>query len=119
MHREISHADGAFEQEGRLSLYLLTALIGVLILADVIPLFADEVRLFGRPLRLWSNEYRDYRIFALCAAILGGARTFCSAIDSLMQGRIGADLAMAIAAIAAIFLKVPLVAAEIVFVGML
>src|SRR5439155_1664464 len=48
----------------------------------------------------------------------GGARTLYGAVESIMQGRIGADLAIAIACAAAILIREPLVAAEIVFIGM-
>ena len=37
MHREISHTDEAFRQESNLSLYLLTALLGLIIGADLWP----------------------------------------------------------------------------------
>src|SRR5207302_7705015 len=39
-------------------------------------------------------------------------------LDSLMEGRLGADLALTIACIAAIYLREHLVAAEIVFIGL-
>src|SRR4051812_31051558 len=114
MHREISHADRAFgEQPGRSSLYLFTALIGAVILADVLP-YAGEW--LGQP--LWPNTYAGYRI-ALLAALLGGMRVLYSSLDSLLQGRLGADLALAIACVAAILTDKPLVAAEVVFVGLL
>ncbi|HEY7428057.1 MAG TPA: cation-translocating P-type ATPase family protein [Gemmataceae bacterium] len=118
MHREISHTDGAFEQEGRLGLYLLTGLLGVLIGADVWPIAARWIATWGPSLPSWSNEPYGYRI-ALLAAILGGARTLYGSLNSLFEGRIGADLAVAIACVAAILVQEPLVAAEIVFIGML
>ncbi len=118
MHREISHADGTFQQEGRLSLYLLTGLLGALIAADLWPVFAAWLRTQGPSLPAWPNELFGYRI-ALLAAVLGGARVLYGSLDSLLQGRIGADLALAIACVAAILVKEPLVAAEIVFVGLL
>jgi Cu+-exporting ATPase len=117
MHREISHADGAFEQESRSALYLLTALLGLLLAADLWPTLARWIAGWGPSLPTWSNEPYGYRI-ALLAAVLGGARTLYGSLDSLFQGRIGADLALAIACVAAILLKEPLVAAEIVFIGM-
>jgi Cu+-exporting ATPase len=118
MHREISYADRAFQQESRLGLYLLTGLLGVLIGADVWPLAARWLAAWGLTLPTWSNEPYGYRI-ALLAAILGGARTLYGSLNSLFEGRIGADLAVAIAAVAAILVQEPLVAAEIVFIGML
>src|SRR5262249_27758313 len=64
------------------------------------------------------NEVGGYRL-ALAAALLGGARALYGSLDALLQGKVGADLALAVAAVAAILLQEPLVAAEIVFVGML
>jgi Cu+-exporting ATPase len=118
MHREISHADHAFEQESRLGLYLFTGLLGVLIGADVWPMAARWIATWGPSLPTWSNEPFGYRI-ALLAAILGGARTLYGSLNSLFEGHIGADLAIAIACVAAILVREPLVAAEIVFIGML
>lgn len=118
MHREISYADRAFQQESRLGLYLLTGLLGLLIAADVWPIAAGWLAAWGASLPSWSNEPYGYRI-ALLAAILGGARTLYGSLNSLFEGRIGADLAVAIAAVAAILVQEPLVAAEIVFIGML
>ncbi|HTU18347.1 MAG TPA: cation-translocating P-type ATPase family protein [Gemmataceae bacterium] len=118
MHREISHADHAFQPESRLGLYLLTGLLGLLIGADVWPVAARWIATWGPSLPTWSNEPYGYRI-ALLAAILGGARTLYGSLNSLLEGRIGADLAVAIAAVAAILVQEPLVAAEIVFIGML
>ena len=101
MHREISHSDRAFQQESRLSLYLLTGLIGAIIAADVWPIVAGWLEAWGLSLPTWGNEISGYRI-ALVAAVLGGARVLYGSLDSLLQGRIGADLALALACIAAI-----------------
>jgi Cu+-exporting ATPase len=118
MHREISHADRAFQQESRLSLYLLTGLLGLIIAADLWPIAAAWIEGLGLSLPTWPNEIGGYRI-ALLAAVLGGARVLFGSLDSLLQGRIGADLALALATVAAILVREPLVAAEIVFIGML
>jgi Cu+-exporting ATPase len=118
MHREISHTDHAFQQESRLGLYLLTGLLAVLIGADLWPIAARWLGSWGGSLPTWSNEPYGYRI-ALLAAILGGARTLYGSLNSLFEGRIGADLAVAIACVAAILVQEPLVAAEIVFIGLL
>src|ERR1043166_8876485 len=100
MHREISHTDQAFYQERNLSLYLLTGLIGLLIGVDLWP---ELVKLVGwADLPTWSNKfYGPYR-FALLAAVIGGARILYGSVESLLEGRLGADLALAIATIAAI-----------------
>jgi Cu+-exporting ATPase len=116
MHRQISHTEEPFYQERNLSLYLLTALVGLLIGLDLWPGF---VAWTGWALPTWPNEWLGgYRI-ALIAAILGGARILYTSVEGLLEGRVGADLAVAIACIAAILFNKPLVAAEIVFIGML
>ena len=109
MHREISHTDEAFHQESNLSLYLLTALIGLLIGIDLWPLIAGWGPLRDLGLPTWPRDLYGYR-FALMAAILGGARVVYSSLDSLFEGRLGADLALAIACVAAIIMGEPLVA---------
>ncbi len=118
MHREISHADQRLASESRLPLYLLTSLLALLLAADLWPLFARWAGSWGWSLPSWPNEIGGYRI-ALLAAILGGARALFGSLDALLAGRIGADLALAIACVAAILLREPLVAAEIVFIGLL
>lgn len=115
MHREISHAERPFYQESNLSLYLLTGLLGVVIGLDLWPAF---VAWAGLDLPTWPREFYGYRL-ALLAAVLGGARVLYGAFDSLLAGRFGADLALALACIAAVLIGEPLVAAEVVFIGML
>jgi Cu+-exporting ATPase len=115
MHREISHTDPALRPASNLSLYLLTALLGLLIGIDVWPIMASWFPGLGLP--TWPNEWGGYRIAHL-AAIIGGARILYGSIEALLEGRVGADLALAIATVAAILIKEPLVAAEIVFIGM-
>src|SRR5262249_28964467 len=121
MHREIKHSERPFYTESPLSLYLLTALIGLLIAADLWPLVADwlasqqvELPAWAR----WQRTFYGYR-FTLFSAVLGGARVLFTSLDSLLEGRLGADLALALACIAAILMGEPLVAAEVVFIGML
>jgi Cu+-exporting ATPase len=106
MHREITHADQAFSPKSNLSLYLLTALLAMLIALHW-------------PLGLsgWAKEKIGFD-FAMIAAVLGGARVLYTSLEGLFEGRVGADLAIAIACIAAILLPEPLVAAEIVFIGL-
>src|SRR5438105_12060469 len=116
MHREISHTDEAFAQERNLSLYLLTALLGLLIGVDLWPRFVAWAGWSGLP--TWPQEVYGYRI-ALIAAVLGGARILYTSLEGLFEGKVGADVALAVACIAAILLNEPLVAAEIVFIGML
>jgi Cu+-exporting ATPase len=118
MHREMRHGEDAFDRESPLALYLLTGLIGLLLAADVWPLVARWLGSVGGPaLPAWPNEIGGYRL-ALVAAIIGGARILLGAAEALFEGRFGADLALGIACLAAVLLNEPLVAAEIVFIGM-
>jgi Cu+-exporting ATPase len=127
MHREISHADDAFAPRGNLSLYLFTAFLAVLVGLDVGPWLAEQLTRFtGVALPTWSNQIDLSRFgipftltYALIAAILGGIRVGVSAADGLLQGRIRADLAIAIAVVAAIRIGAPLVAAEVVVIGLI
>src|SRR5580698_1654500 len=117
MHREISHSKEPFRSESPLGLYLLTALVGGLLAADLWPLFGNWLRGQGIETYSWSRELFGFR-YALIAAVVGGARVLCSSLESLFEGRIGADLALAIACLAAILIREPLVAAEVVFIGL-
>jgi Cu+-exporting ATPase len=118
MHREISHTRQPFAGESNFSLYALTGLLGLIIAADLWPVAAAWLSAAGWSVPIWPNEfYPGYRI-ALIAAVLGGARVLYSSIEGLLAGRIGADLAIAIACLAAILTRKPLVAAEVVFIGM-
>src|SRR5262249_21711747 len=118
MHREVSHIKQPFANESNAPLYGLTGLLELIIAADLWPMVANSLTSAGWPVPSWSNEfYPGYRI-ALIAAVLGGARVLYGSIESLLAGRIGADLAIAIACLAAILARKPLVAAEVVFIGM-
>jgi Cu+-exporting ATPase len=126
MHREISHADDAFASRSNLSLYLLTALLAALVALDVWPWLAAELARAGLSLPTWSNEINLTRFgipfnptYALVAAIVGGSRALMSALDGLFEGRIRADLALAIAVVAAILIGAPLVGAEVVVIGLI
>jgi Cu+-exporting ATPase len=55
---------------------------------------------------------------ALVAAILGTVYIVYGALQSLVHGRVGADLALAQAALAALVLRQPFVAAEVVFISL-
>ncbi|MBO0696940.1 MAG: cation-translocating P-type ATPase family protein [Zavarzinella sp.] len=117
MHRELSHADQAFARPSNAGLYAFTALIGLLIARDLWPAVAGFLTGAGADVGFWSNTLFGYR-YALFAAVLGGARILYGAIDSLLEGRLGADLAVALACIAAILIDEPLVAAEVVFIAL-
>jgi P-type Cu+ transporter len=113
MHREINHTDAAFAPANPLPLYLFTGLIGLFLALDLGPAAA---RLLGMP-PPWPDGIFGIR-FAYFAAVLGGARVVYGSLQSLAEGRYGADLALAIACVAAILMVEPLVAAEIVFIGL-
>jgi Cu+-exporting ATPase len=115
MHREISHTASTFRQESNVSLYLLTGLLGVLIGIDLWPQLVAWLGATSLP--TWPPTFFGQRI-ALIAAVIGGARILYTSVEGLLEGRLGADLALALACIAAILLREPLVAAEIVFIGL-
>ena len=81
--------------------YLLTAVVGLLLLGDFLIGAADNPS--------WTT-YRTLFGFrlALLAAVLGGARILYHTLEGLFEGRIGADLALTIACLAAILLGLAL-----------
>ena len=118
MHREVSHTDDPFRSESPLGLYLLTAIVGGLLAADLWPPLANWLRAQGVETYSWPREIYGFR-YSLIAAVIGGARVLYGSLEALFEGRIGADLALAIACLAAILIREPLVAAEVVFIGLL
>src|SRR5439155_16973397 len=54
----------------------------------------------------------------LVAALLGAARIVYGALEALVHGRIGADIALAQACLAALVIGQPFVAAEVVFIAL-
>jgi Cu+-exporting ATPase len=114
MHREISHSEHAFAQDRNLSLYLFTGLLGLLIALDLLPGFVSWLGWGELP---WQQSYYGQRI-ALLAAVLGGARILYTSVEGLLEGKLGADLALALACIAAILIGQPDIAAEVVFIGL-
>src|SRR4051812_49303110 len=117
MHREISTVDDPFRSESPLGLYLFTAVVGALLGADLWPVVAGWLKGQGAEVYSWQREAYGFR-YALVAAVLGGARVLYTSLEALFEGKVGSDLALAIAALAAIVLKEPVVAAEVVFVGL-
>ncbi|MFO0796298.1 MAG: cation-translocating P-type ATPase family protein [Gemmataceae bacterium] len=117
MHREISGADEPFRPQSPVGLYALTALVGALLAADLGPPLVGWLAGFSIELPTWNRELFGYR-FALLAAVVGGARVLYNSLESLFDGRIGSDLALAVACLAAILLREELVAAEVVFIGL-
>lgn len=123
MHREIRSIERPFSTEQNLSLYLLTLLVGLGIALELgpwlgtllqswtgylLPLPPPGINLFGKTIT-----------WAMIIAVFGVMRTGWSSSQSFMEGRSGADLAMAIAIFASILLNQPLVGAEVFFIGLL
>ncbi len=119
MHREISHIDEVFGQSSNLGLYLLTALIALLLGRDLAPPFMQWLASLdiGSDAASWSRELYGYR-YAMIAAVIGGGRALFNSLEKLLEGRLVADLAIAVACIAAIMLGEPLVAGEVILIGL-
>ena len=94
-------------QEAR-GLYLFTALLGLLIGGDVLLGVAG----------LGGWRLPGGISLSLIAALLGAVYIVYGALEALLHGRIGADLALAQACIAALVLGQPFVAAEVVFIAL-
>ena len=92
-------------------LYVLTVAVGLLLGADTILTWIDSP--------VW-NSFRSFYGFrlALLAAVLGGARILYQTLEGLLDGRVGADLALTIACLAAIVVGEPSVAALVVFIAL-
>src|ERR1700676_760411 len=107
MHREISHTDSAFAEESSLPLYLMTGLLAVLMAMDLLPQFGNWMG--WTVFQSWPKELAiigGFRAsFGMLAAILGGARVVYLSLHGLIDGKIGADLAIAIAFLAAIAIQ--------------
>jgi Cu+-exporting ATPase len=92
-------------------LYVLTAVVGLLLLADMLTGPAAETG--------WSAYHTLFGFrLALLAAVLGGARILYHTLEGLLAGRVGADLALTIACLAAILLGKHEVAALVVFIAL-
>ena len=85
---------------------LLLALIVGLLALDLRPLFAPG-----------AATLAGFR-FATLAAIVGGAHALFRSLERLGEGRVGADFAIALASIAALLIGEPVVAAEVVAIGL-
>ena len=101
--------DGSHEHErDDRALYALTALMGLLLGGEVL------LGWLG-----WESWRAPGGVsLALVAAVIGGARIVYGALDALFQGRIGADVALAQACVAALVIGQPFVAAEVVFIAL-
>ncbi len=87
-------------------LYLLTLLVAGCCLADALAGYGG-----------WSPVFLGYR-WALWGALLGGARILYHALDGLAAGRFGADLALALACLAAIALGEATTAGLVVLISL-
>ncbi len=92
-------------------IYLLTAVVGILLGADL------TLGLIDAPQWTVWRELFGFRL-ALLAAVIGGARILYQTLEGLFEGRIGADLALTIAALAAIVLGEHTTAALVVFIAL-
>lgn len=101
---EPTPAAGAEESNAPIGLFVLTAVLGLLILLDW--------RTGGAPL-----PFLPWRP-AILAAVVGAVRVTFASLSGLLAGEIGADLALAIACWAALRIGEPVAAAEVVFIAM-
>jgi Cu+-exporting ATPase len=109
-------------------IYLLTALVGALLLADVAlgMVWGTSAPPVATPMsenrRWWFTLLASQTLFgfrlALWAAVLGGARILYQTLDGLLSGKVGADLALTIACLAAIMLGEHTTAALVVFIAL-
>lgn len=95
-------------------IYLLTLVVGVLFATDLGISFLNETGI-----STWSDyqTLMGYRL-ALLAAVLGGARILYQTLENLFDGKVGADLALTIACLAAIVLGEHSTAALVVFIAL-
>ena len=75
MHREFDTSEAPFQSRSSTGLYLFTALVGGLLLADVLPLLLDWLNSVGVKLGIpsWPRTVWTVRL-ALVAGVLGTAR---------------------------------------------
>jgi P-type Cu+ transporter len=92
-------------------LYLLTLAVGALLAADL------AIGLINDPTWAAYREPFGFRL-TLLAAVLGGARILYRTLEGLFEGRVGADLALTVATLAAIILGEHLTAALVVFIAL-
>jgi len=91
------------------ALYLLTAAVGLLVSGDLLFAWLGYANLRNP----WGVN------LALVAAVLGGARIVYASLAGLIEGHVGADLALAIALLASLALKEYWVGAEVVLIAMI
>ena len=106
----VSLADRSFHYRSA-PIYLLTIIVGALLAGDLLIGWID------------TDSWRSYQTFAgfrlaLLAAVLGGARILYQTLEGLFEGKVGADLALTIAMLAAIALGEHTTAALVVFIAL-
>lgn len=94
-----------------LPVYALTLLVGLLLCVDWL------AGLIESPGWLQWQTLFGYRL-ALLAALLGGARILYQTLEGIFDGRVGADLALTLAAVAAIALREHETAALVVLIAL-
>lgn len=105
-HHDHDHHD--HEAEVR-ALVATTVVVGLLLGLDLVLAIVGAPESYRRPLGV---------SLTLLAALIGGGRVIYLALAALLEGRIGADIALAIATIAAGWLGEYFVAAEVVFIAL-
>ena len=106
-HAHSDHDDHGRDHDDR-SLYALTLFLGVLLGGEVV---------FGW--LGWESWRAPWGVsLAMIAAVIGGVRMVYGALEALLHGQIGADVALAQACIAALVIGQPFVAAEVVFIAL-
>jgi heavy metal translocating P-type ATPase len=122
MHRELRSIDRPFLRESHGLLYAFTLLIAFLVSLDLWPVLAAWLNpTFALNLPAGSSTVSVFGTsirWAMIAAVFGALRTLTTSLESLVAGRLGADLALALAVLAAILLDQPLVAAEVISIGL-
>ncbi|MDW8243637.1 MAG: heavy metal translocating P-type ATPase [Thermogemmata sp.] len=118
MHREATRINDPFRVEPPWGLYLITAVVVMLLIFDVWPVVAEQLEQWGVGVYSWPRSLGGLR-YALWAAVLGGGRILYLSLEGLFAGRVGVDLALAVAVLAALMLGEVLVAAEVTAIGLI
>lgn len=88
MHREFDPTENPFRPKSHLPLYLFTAVVGLLLLADLWPLVAGWINSPALP--SWNRTQLGFAsAFALLSAVLGGARALFRASRNSASGKSG------------------------------